>query len=166
MCPFIGGLLHPYPSAVLIKKSHFQEAGGFDEALIEHGYEDVDLWIRLYSKIPFVFMPEALIQYRFDNKQRKGRKRRFEAEAANGLYLHAKLVKHYADDPSMTDDLNRLLAVAHANQGKVFLFDGKVEEARAQFKEAYRVFPTEKKNKWRYLRTFLPSIVHRYVFSD
>ncbi len=166
MGPFIGGLLHPYPSAVMVKKAHFLAVGGFDAAFLENGHEDVDLWIHLYAEIPFVFIPEALIQYRFDNKQRKNRKRRFEVEAANGLYLHQKLTKLFGDDPLMTNDLNRLLAVSYANKGKVFLFEGSLKEARAQFKEAYRVFPAQKRNKWRYWRTFLPAFLHRHVFSD
>jgi glycosyltransferase involved in cell wall biosynthesis len=166
MCPFIGGHLHPYPSTVLMKKSFFLEVGGFDPHFKENGHEDVDLWIRLYDKVPFVLIPEALIQYRLDHQHRKKKRRSLEVEAANGLYLYQKLESRFRNDPSKKEAMDRLLSVALANQGKVLLLNGELQEARGCFREAYRACPQQKRNWWRYWRTFLPAVLHRYIFSN
>jgi len=48
------------PSASLIKKSVFNDLGGFDESL--PACEDYDFWLRLCSREPVAYTDEALIQ--------------------------------------------------------------------------------------------------------
>lgn len=52
-----------YASSAVIRKSHIQELGGFDEAL--RWNEDADFWLRLAKAgHPFGYLDQALLQYR------------------------------------------------------------------------------------------------------
>ena len=47
------------PSSVLIHRSLFEEVGRFDETL--PACEDYDLWLRVCSRWPVLFVPERLV---------------------------------------------------------------------------------------------------------
>jgi len=47
------------PSSVLVKRSLLEEVGGFDETLPV--CEDYDLWLRICSRYPVLFVDEALV---------------------------------------------------------------------------------------------------------
>jgi glycosyltransferase involved in cell wall biosynthesis len=164
MRPFIGGNLHPYPSTVLMKKSLFMEVGGFDTEFIENSDEDIDLWVRVYEKAPFHFIPEALVQYRRDHHHQKQKRRSFEVESANFCHLYEKLDARFRSDPSKREALDRLQAVFFANKGKALAIDGDFLQARHWFREASRLAPHNRRNKWRFLRTYLPPSLHRHLF--
>lgn len=164
MRPFIGGHLHPYPSTVMLKRSLFLEADGFDTGFKENTHEDVELWVRLYDKVPFVFIPEALVQYRRDHAHHKAKKRSFEVESFNYLHLYEKFAARFRTDPSKQEALDWILAVVHANQGKALAHRGEFKEARRHFTEARRLNPSSKRHRWRYIRTFFPSALHWILF--
>ena len=48
------------PSAVMIKRHLFEEVGGFDESL--PACEDYDLWLRICSRHPVLYIEEALLR--------------------------------------------------------------------------------------------------------
>jgi len=48
------------PSAVMIKRRLFEEVGGFDESL--PACEDYDLWLRICSRHPVLYIEEALLR--------------------------------------------------------------------------------------------------------
>ena len=48
------------PSAVMIKRHLFEEVGGFDESL--PACEDYDLWLRICSRYPVLYIEEALLR--------------------------------------------------------------------------------------------------------
>jgi len=48
------------PSAVMIKRRLFEEVGGFDESL--PACEDYDLWLRICSRYPVLYIEEALLR--------------------------------------------------------------------------------------------------------
>lgn len=50
------------PSSVMMRRAAFQKAGGFDPAL--SGYEDDDLFLRMFSLTRFEFCPDALARWR------------------------------------------------------------------------------------------------------
>jgi hypothetical protein len=164
MRPFIGGNLHPYPSTVLMKKSLFMEVGGFDTEFIENSDEDVELWVRVYEKAPFHFIPEALVQYRRDHYHQKQKRRSFEVESANFRHLYEKLEACFRNDPSKREALDQLQAAFLANKGKASAMEGDFGQARDLFREASRLAPHNRRNKWRFLRTYLPPSLHRYLF--
>ena len=164
MRPFIGGHLHPYPSTVLIRRSIFVQIGGFDSTFRENTNEDVDLWVRVYDKVPFSFIPEPLVQYRRDHQHHKQKKRSFDIESQNYFHLYQKLNVRFQGDPSKKEAMDRLLSMVLANKGKKLVHEGRFSEARSQFREACRLNPSNKRNRRRYLRTFLPSSWHGFVF--
>lgn len=164
MRPFIGGHLHPYPSTVLIERSVFVRVGGFDPTFKENTHEDVDLWVRVYDQVPFSFIPEPLVQYRRDHPHHKQKKRSFDIESENYSLLYQKLDVRFHGDLTKKEAMNRLLAMVLANKGKKLAHEGRFTEARSQFREAYRLNPANKRNRRRYLRTFLPSSWHRFIF--
>ena len=165
MRPFIGGHLHPYPSTVLMKRDLFLDAGGFDSGYVENTHEDVDLWVRLHGEVAFHFMPEALVRYRRDHRHHKRKRRSFEVEAANFQRLFGKIEARFGADPEKQEAMDRLRATFHGVKGKELAFEGRFEEARAHFREARRLDPENKRNRWRYYRTFLPGRLHRLVFG-
>jgi len=164
MRPFIGGHLHPYPSTVLMKKSLFMEVGGFDTQFIENSDEDIELWVRVYEKAPFHFIPEALVQYRRDHYHQKRKRRSFEVESANFRHLYQKLEARFRNDPSKREALDGLRAVLLAHKGKALALEGDFGQARDCFREASRLAPHNKRHKWRFLRTCFPSSLRRYLF--
>lgn len=164
MRPFLGGNYHPYPSTVLMRRSLFLEAGGFDEGYVENTHEDVDLWCRIHGPVRFHFLPEALVQYRWDHRHHKRKRRSFEVEAANYQRLYEKLEARFGADPSLREALDRVQAAVEGNRGKQLAFEGRFREARDHFRTAYRLYPANKRNRRRYLRTFLPPALHRMVF--
>lgn len=164
MRPFIGGHLHPYPSTVLMKKSLFMEVGGFDTEFIENADEDIELWVRVYEKARFHFIPEALIQYRRDHSHQKRKRRSFEVESANFRHLYQKLETRFQKDPSKREALDGLRAMFLAHKGKALAREGDFYQARNYFREASRLAPHNKRHKWRLLRTYFPISLHRYLF--
>jgi glycosyltransferase involved in cell wall biosynthesis len=164
MRPFIGGQLHPYPSTVLMKRSLFVEANGFDSGFKENTHEDVELWVRLYDMVPFSFIPESLIQYRWDREHRKSKKRSLEVDSFNYLHLYERLDARFHKDPSKRESLDWILAVVHARRGKELALAGEFKEARYHFEEARRLDPSGKRHRWRYVRTFFPSGLRRFLF--
>lgn len=166
MRPFIGGHLHPYPSTVLIERSLFVQLGGFDSTFKENTHEDVDLWVRAYDKVPFSFIPEPLVQYRRDHRHHKQKKRSFDIESENYFHLYQTLKARFHGDPSKKEAMDRVLSMVLANKGKKLAHEGRFKEARSEFREACRLNPANKRNRRRYLRTFLPSSWHRFIFND
>jgi len=162
--PLLGGRLHPYPSTVLMEKSLFTGAGGFDASFVENMHEDVELWVRIRENTDFFFIPESLVQYRFDRKHSKQKKRRVEVEAANFSHLWNKLHQRFSSDPSKAEALNALAARLHEKKGKALAVEGNFREARVHFKKACRLDPRNRRNRQRLLRTYLPVRLNRWVF--
>lgn len=52
------------PGMVLIRRSAFSKAGGFNERKIHRGHEDGVFWLRLALEGPIVYSPETLMSYR------------------------------------------------------------------------------------------------------
>jgi hypothetical protein len=123
---------------------------------LPRGYRD--------EKAPFHFLPEALVQYRRDHFHQKHKRRSFEVESANFRHLYQKLEARFGSDPSKREALDRLQAMFLANKGKAMAFEGDFGQTRDCFREAYRLAPHNRRNKWRFLRTYFPSSLYRYLF--
>jgi hypothetical protein len=81
------------PSTVTIRKSVFEELGGFNESL--RGYEDEELFVRLFSRAPVLFIPETLVRWRQYPGQTSRGRRFFESRI---LYLR-NLLATFPDQP-------------------------------------------------------------------
>jgi hypothetical protein len=78
--------------------------------------------------------------------------------------LYEKLGARFHNDPSKKESLDWILSVVHAYRGKESAVRGDFKEARYHFKEARRLNPSGRHNRWRYVRTFFPSGLRRFVF--
>ncbi|MFT5425619.1 MAG: glycosyltransferase involved in cell wall biosynthesis [Gammaproteobacteria bacterium] len=81
------------PSAVLIHRLIFDEIGLFDETL--PACEDYDLWLRLCSRYPLLYIDEALITKHGGHEDQLSHKHwgmdRFRIQALNKIISEAKL---------------------------------------------------------------------------
>lgn len=82
------------PSSVMLRRRVFQQAGGFDPAL--SGYEDDDLFLRMFSLTRFEFCPDALAQWRMHSASSSHSPR---MDKSRVIYF-AKLLKGIAADPA------------------------------------------------------------------
>jgi glycosyltransferase involved in cell wall biosynthesis len=82
------------PSAVMFRRRVFLEAGGFDEEL--SGYEDDDLFLRMFPLARFEYCPEPLVQWRIYPTSNSHSRR---MDLSRRLYFR-KLMKNFPDDPS------------------------------------------------------------------
>jgi glycosyltransferase involved in cell wall biosynthesis len=82
------------PSSVVLRKSLFEKAGGFDERL--SGYEDDDLFLRLFPLTHFHFMPESVTQWRIYRSSSSHSER---MDVSRAIYMQ-KLIQRFPDQPS------------------------------------------------------------------
>jgi glycosyltransferase involved in cell wall biosynthesis len=81
------------PSAVMIHRSLFEEIGLFDESL--PACEDYDLWLRICSRYPVLYIDEALITKHGGHDDQLSRQHwgmdRFRIQALNKIVSESKL---------------------------------------------------------------------------
>lgn len=51
------------PPAVVVRRSLYEEIGGFNEAILRYG-EDWEMWVRIAAATTVIYEPEALVSYR------------------------------------------------------------------------------------------------------
>jgi len=83
------------PGASLIRKDLFDEVGGFDERL--SGYEDDDLFLRVFQRSRMFYIPEALMQWRIYPTSYSYTER---MERSRQIYLR-KLLEMFPDRPDV-----------------------------------------------------------------
>jgi len=82
------------PSSVMLRRSVLRRAGGFDPAL--SGYEDDDLFLRMFALTRFEFCPDALAQWRMHGASSSHSPR---MDRSRVIYFD-KLVASFPDDPA------------------------------------------------------------------
>jgi glycosyltransferase involved in cell wall biosynthesis len=104
------------PGSVLIRKSIFDELGGFDERL--SGYEDDDLFLRTFQRSRIFYIRDALIQWRiyptsYSYTDRMERSRR--------IYIK-KLMEAFPNSPEANTYYTRDLIAARFMNTYLFLY--------------------------------------------
>ena len=103
------------PSCILIRKSVFEELGGFDESM--HSAEDLDFFRRVARKYPIGLIPEVLAKIRVHPGNKTADK------SQRDLYYSIYLEKAFTADPSLSSSFRRrafakmYLNVAYNNLG-------------------------------------------------
>jgi len=146
----------PYPSACVIPREVFLQAGMFDASFKRNCHEDTELWFRIAKKkiAQFIFYPESLVQRRIHPAQ-GGRDE--EALEENWVTCLTKLVELYNDEPKKKAYLKRRLARIYFKQGKRLLESTDSSQAHAYF----RLSATYDPFYWRNWRRLMSSYLRR-----
>lgn len=118
-----------FPSAVVVKKSLLEKAGGFTE---EDTFEDFDLWLRL-SRLTdkFYYIPEALGAYFLSDENRSGASERAIEQVS---FVYRKYFKFLNKD-----DYNQAEAIMYYLLGRIKQRMGLHREARGFFGRAFKI---------------------------
>jgi glycosyltransferase involved in cell wall biosynthesis len=120
------------PSSAVIKKEIFDNVGLFDEALPV--CEDYDMWLRICSRYPVLFIPSPLIVKRGGHADQLSRS--YEVMDKYRIRSLAKLLESGA----LRDDLRRR-TVAELRQKCVIVARGAEKRGRAEEAEYYLSIP-------------------------
>ena len=120
------------PSSAVIKKEIFDNVGLYDEALPV--CEDYDMWLRICSRYPALFIPSPLIVKRGGHADQLSRS--YEAMDKYRIRSLAKLLESGA----LRDDLRRR-TVAELRQKCVIVARGAEKRGRAEEAEYYLSIP-------------------------
>lgn len=113
------------PSAVMMHRSLFDEAGGFDEDLV--ACEDYDLWLRIGLRHPIGLVEKALVVKRGGHPDQLS----FSTPALDRFRIRA-LFK-ILDDPELTVERRKLVLEALGRKARVYVTGLK---NRGRFEEA------------------------------
>ncbi|MHB8264204.1 MAG: glycosyltransferase family 2 protein [Acidimicrobiales bacterium] len=92
----LGKNMYILPSASLMSKRAWEEAGGFDERL--SGYEDDDLFLRIWSHYDVVYLDQPVSRWRIHAVSSSWTPRMWES----GLVYAEKLIAEHPDDPGLS----------------------------------------------------------------
>jgi hypothetical protein len=82
------------PTSVMLRRALFEQVGGFDAQL--SGYEDDDLFLRLFPLTRFHFTPEPVAQWRISKTSSSHTER---MDVSRTFYVR-KLIRAFPDEPS------------------------------------------------------------------
>ena len=153
------GDLFILPSTVLCRKRWFEKVGGFDECLM--GYEDDDLWIRMWPTCRFAYVPEALAKWRV---HRTSSSESLLMERSRQIF-YQKLMSQFANDPYMQGVVRKRFYSVYRSRGTQLLRRGEKTRARAHYWMALRNRPCAASMLCRWAFTFLPRRLIRLTDS-
>lgn len=109
--------LEIYTSTILVQRDLLMNSGGFEEALAVA--EDTNLWIRLASVSPPVFLSEVLVSYRADTEQIAQYRDRDRQSAVHGLQAIVRSVEKLGLDPHTCPLARQGLCSAYLNSALI-----------------------------------------------
>jgi len=148
------------PSAVLMRRSAFNQSGGFSEEFRTYGYEDVYMWMRARELGQFAYISERLVVWRFSLFPRP-LKRAGKQRAAARLFERLARERWNVDVSGLVRARERAPRSILGYIGLKALDDGDRATAREAFARALRFDPLRARNYLRYARTYLPIAMAR-----
>jgi glycosyltransferase involved in cell wall biosynthesis len=147
-------------SAVVIRRQAFERAGGFHEEFKRASLEDIYLWIIVREQGPFLYVPEALAQWRFSLFP--GRLKSVGGDPQPAKVFARLLSERYG--VSVEPLLRARRRAARSILGYIGLLamkEGDVARAREALGDALRIDPWRLRNYLRMIRTYLPNRIAR-----
>ena len=151
------------PSAALVRRSAYDNCGGYRDALkgASFRFEDVDFWIKMREQGPFGYIDAPLITWRFAWFPKQLKRLPDYSKALH--VFEAYLQERYGISAApLVDARARAPRSILATIGLKAMRDGDRPRARAAFARAIMVDPYRLKNYLRWMRTWLP---HRLAQS-
>jgi glycosyltransferase involved in cell wall biosynthesis len=143
------------PSAVMMRRSAFDQSGGFSEEFRGYGYEDVYMWMRAREIGKFLYVPERLVVWRFSLFPKPLKRGRKERDAAR-LFERLARERWNVDVAGLIRARERAPRTILGYIGLTALDNGDRATARDAFARALRFDPLRLRNYLRYARTYLP----------
>jgi glycosyltransferase involved in cell wall biosynthesis len=142
-CALFRGDVTIDPGTVMARREAIDAAGGFDT----YGEQDVDdwgLWLRVAARHEVGYVARALVIHRRSRSARNANEQTFEVrqrviQQVEPLCATA-CARHAGDSVACTQHQGHWL---YTNLGRDHLWNGRVAAARAAFREAIRMRPTE-----------------------
>jgi glycosyltransferase involved in cell wall biosynthesis len=148
------------PSAVLLRKDVFMEAGGFNPSLrIGVSW---DFFARVAHTWPIYHIPESLAKQRLHPGQTT---RNLETRAGNYHRFHACMWELWRDEPGKRAILLREAIKIYESLGKHFLRRQNYQLARQCFRRAYCYMPCSWRNLRRCVFSSVPGLQQLYRYS-
>lgn len=143
-------------SAVMVRRSCFDEVGLFDENL--KAVEDWDMWIRLGKKFEFHSIDDPLYVYRIHKK-------RLSKTHATQLQETKKVFDKFLPEANISINRPAILKQWHLTLGHLYLQCGDRKLARCQYAKATEIDPKFVSCYFRYLSSFLGSRFYNLLIS-
>jgi glycosyltransferase involved in cell wall biosynthesis len=144
------------PSAVVMRRSAFESAGGFCEEFTTANYEDAHFWLLAREQGPFRYVPECLAIWRFSLFPKALKRTGGNPESSR---IFARLVeqRYSVSAAKLVGARTRAARSMLGFLGLSALRRGDRQLARRAFSNALHLDPLRVKNYLRFVRTFLPA---------
>jgi hypothetical protein len=144
------------PSAVVMRRSAYESAGGFCEEFTTANYEDAHFWLLAREQGPFRYVPERLAIWRFSLFPKPLKRAGGNPDSRR---IFARLVEQRYGVPAgkLVGARTRAARSMLGFLGLSALHRGDRQLARRAFANALHLDPFRVKNYLRFLRTFLPT---------
>jgi glycosyltransferase involved in cell wall biosynthesis len=149
------------PSTVMLRKTLFDAAGGFDERL--SGYEDDDLFLRCFQRARFHFMRAALVRWRIFSTSSSFSERMDRSR----LLYYEKLLAHFPDQPRLHKFYTSEVIVPRFGRSLVALYHTCCEAGDRALARRYRAqffAHVAPRLGWRYRLALYPAFLPRPLY--
>jgi glycosyltransferase involved in cell wall biosynthesis len=144
-------------SAALVRRSVFEELGGFNEAYFGSG--DWEMWFRIAERYDVGFVAEPLTLYRVHGQQASHKLERiWRDDEKLRSWIAARGTQNWE---RMDGDASAALAHNWAALGTVRFLNGNARGSREAYRESLRIRPGRWQSWVRLLMTFLPRTAFR-----
>jgi len=123
-------------TASMFRRKVLRKIGGFDEALIGAGAEDIDLTLRLTEIAQIAYLPQIMAVYRVHATNNSMNSERLLHN--QGHYLR-KCWDRYGHDPKVARFLDRQMVGYLSDLGKLHIKAGRASEGRSSLRQAIRL---------------------------
>jgi glycosyltransferase involved in cell wall biosynthesis len=145
------------PSTAVMRTATFGACGGFVEEFRSAAYEDPFLFLVAREHGEFAYVPERLVNYRYESPGVRMEKYLGSRE----VFIRRVTERYGAAARGLIEGTRRAYASALGYEGLVAMRAGNLGAARRYFARSLREHPLDFKTAMRFARTFLPLRIAR-----